>query len=532
MIKTLLKKEMSQVRKMYLTNKRKGKQGGKGMFIFLIICYFFLMLSMGALDSLFAFNLIPAGNGWLYYFFITAMAFIAGVIGSAFTTAEMLFKAKDNELLMAMPIPPASILFVRMIGVYIMGMIYELLVMLPGIILYFIFAGITPLNLLFGILGIILLGFIILAFSCLLGWIIAVITAKLKNKTVLTVIISVIFIGFFVYFRFMANTFFRNLIENSDAIGRTILGMGYPFYAPGLGMTGNVPGMLVYAAIAGVLFGITYFLVSKSFNRVVNIRPSEKKTAFSESMISTSGADRALVRKEFKRFLSSPGYMLNCGMGVLFLVAASVAALAASGPINTISDSILASLPGGARFAAVIGTFAACMLGGMVDIAAPSVSLEGSSIGILQSMPVKPIQVIRAKFVPAAMIAGIPSLICTVIFMAVLKSSFPEIILGMLCTASFIMFTTLLGLRFDLGRPFLDWTTEIQPIKQSLSVLFAMLIGMLGPLIPAGLYLLLAPVVPSAVYLAVWTILFAVFSLLIIKWLKTKGARKFALLGQ
>ena len=532
MIKALLKKELAQIKKMYLTNKRKGKQGGKGMFIFLIIIYFVLMLSMGALDSLFAFNLIPTGNGWLYYFFITAMAFIFGVIGSAFTTAAMLYNAKDNELLMSMPIPPAYILLVRMIGVYFMGLIYELMVMLPGIILYFIFAGITPLNLIFGILGIILLGFVILAFSCFFGWIIAVITAKLKNKTFLTVIISVIFIGLFIYIRFAANSFFKDLIENSDAIGKSILNLGYPFYAPGLGMTGNVLGMLVFAAIAGVLFGVTYLLVSKSFNRVVNIKPSEKKAVFSESMITTASADRALVRKEFKRFLSSPAYMLNCGMGLLFLVAGAIAMLIAAGPVNSLADSILSSVPGGARLLPVLGTFAVCVLAGMVDIAAPSISLEGSYIGILQSMPISPLQVIRAKFTPAASIAGVPAIICTVIVLAVLKASIPEIILGILCTAAFITFITLLGLRFDLGKPVLDWTTEIQPIKQSMSVLFAMLIGLLGPMIPAGLYIMLAPVVPSVIYLAVWTVLFAAASLLLINWFKTKGAQKFVLLGQ
>ena len=37
MIKALLRKEFAQIKAMYLTNKRKGRQGGKGMFIFLII---------------------------------------------------------------------------------------------------------------------------------------------------------------------------------------------------------------------------------------------------------------------------------------------------------------------------------------------------------------------------------------------------------------------------------------------------------------------------------------------------------------
>lgn len=532
MIRTLLKKEMAQIKKMYLTNKRKGRQGGNGLFVFLIICYFLIMLSMGALDSLFAINLIPTGNGWLYYFFITVFGLVVGVIGSVFTTAEMLFRAKDNEFLMAMPIPPSSILFVRMVSVYIMGMIYELIVMLPGVVLYYCFAGITVLNLLFGILGIILLGFIVLAFSCLFGWIVAIIFAKLNNKTFLTVLISVIFIGLFIYFRFKADSFFKNLITNAATIGESILKMGYPFYAPGRGMTGDVPGMLFFAGVAGVLFGITYFVISKSFNRVVNIKPSEKNAIFSESQIRTKNADRALASKELRRFLSSPGYMLNCGLGLLFLLAGTIAALITSGQLTSLTGSVTASIPAGNRILVVIAAFAVCILSGLVDIATPSISLEGPSIWILQTMPITPVQVFRAKFKPAALITVIPTVICTVVLLAVLKAGIAEIISAALCTASFVIFMTLFGLRLDLGRPFLDWTNEIQPIKQNISVFISMLVGMIGPLAPAGIYILLAPIVPPVIYLIIWMVIFMLLSLLLANWFRKTGAQKFRLLGQ
>lgn len=532
MIKALLRKEFSQIKKMYLTNKRRKREGGRGMFIFLIVIYFILMMSMGALDSLFAVTLIPIGEGWLYYFFISILAFLIGILGSVFTTAEMLFRAKDNEFLMSMPIPPANIIFTRMTGVYIMGLIYELLVMLPGVILGFIFGGITVLKLLFAILGIILLGFVILTFSCFFGWIIAIVMAKLRNKNILTVIISVVFIGLFVYLRFRADAFFRMVVENAEDIGEWVQGTWYPVYSLGLGMNGDVIGMLVFAAITGVLFGVTYWLISRSFNRIVNIKPSETKAAFREGQIRTSSADRALLAKELRRFSSSPNYMLNCGLGILFLVAAMVIVPIMSGQIREMIVQIEKSMPFGSALVFVILAFAVCILTGFIDISAPSISLEGPYIWVLQSMPITAGQVLMAKFKMAAIITGIPTVICMVVVEAVLGARISVIILSALLAAVYVVFTVLIGLRLDLGRPYMDWTNEMQPVKQNMSVLFTMLIGMFCPIVPGGLYLLAGMFVGPEVYLAIWIVVFAALSFILFSWFKKNGAARFVLLGQ
>ena len=513
MIKALLRKEFAQIKAMYLTNKRKGRQGGKGMFIFLIIMYFVEMLSMAALDWAFAQALIPEGFGWLYYTFVGAMGFLAGVI-----SVELLSKVK--------------ILLVRMIGVYIMGFIYEMLIMLPGLILYFIYAGITPLNFLFGIIGAILIGFLIMIFSCFFGWLVAIITAKLKNKNILTVIIGVIFIGLFIYLRFKANAFFRDLIINAVAIAESLEGWGYPIYAAGLGMTGNVPAMLIFLGVTGVLFGLTYWIISRSFNKIVNIKPSEKKASFKEDQIKTASVKKALFRKEIKRFTSSPNYMLNCGLGILFIVAAIVLILIGTGSVREAAAAIGGSFPGGAGFAGIIGAFAVCLLAGFTNIAAPSVSLEGPFIWIIPAMPVNPADILMAKLKMAVLLPVIPAAVCALVLQLVLGSSIPMIILSVICAVLFVILCAMLGMRFDLAKPFLNWTNEVQPVKQSMAVLFSMLFGMISPFVPAAIYLILAPVVAPEIYLAVWIVIMAVFSFLLYKWINNKGAKKFAVLGQ
>lgn len=56
-----------------------------------------------------------------------------------------LYQAKDNDMLLSMPIPTSRILLVRLSGVYAMGLMYELIDMLNcglGVILMPVFAAV------------------------------------------------------------------------------------------------------------------------------------------------------------------------------------------------------------------------------------------------------------------------------------------------------------------------------------------------------------------------------------------------------
>ena len=59
------------------------------------------------------------------------MAFALMFIGSVFTAKSQLFEAKDNELLLSMPVPPGMILLSRMAALLAMNFVLELVVALP-----------------------------------------------------------------------------------------------------------------------------------------------------------------------------------------------------------------------------------------------------------------------------------------------------------------------------------------------------------------------------------------------------------------
>lgn len=535
MLKALIKKQMLEVRAMYTQRKtKKGtdskRTGSKGMIVLFAIIYIFTLGGIFGLSFLIGEPLMEKNLAWIFFMIMNIMAFLVGIIGSVFTTAGTLFNAKDNEFLQAMPIPPSYILLSRMISVYIMSLIYSSIVTIPAVIFYFIKGHPSVLAVVFSILGIFIVALAVLTFSCFFGWIIALISAKLKNKSAITVIIAVIFIGIAVLFRIRANAIFRSLAENSEKIGESVKGWGYPLYALGSGMSGNVIGFLVGLAIAVALFVLTWLIMSKSFGKTTASGEENTKAVFKSEQIRSSGADAALRRKELKKFTSSPLYMLNSGLGLIVILAAAVLALVETKVIRGFLELLSAKYPNYAAMMPVAGAFAICIMISMVGIVAPSISLEGKRIWLLQSMPLDPFRVFKAKIFVHVAITIVPSLICAGAVIFVLKASVIDAIGIILCIVTYLLADAYFMLALDLKRPMMEWTSEEQPIKQNLNVLFSWLAGMAAALVFAGLYMLLSFVLGAGLYMIIMAVVFAAITFLLHKWLKGKGRERFAAL--
>ena len=166
----------------------------------------------------------------------------------------------------------------------------------------------------------------------------------------------------------------------------------------------------------------------------------------------------------------------------------------------------------------------------MIDVAAPSVSLEGKSIWIPQSLPVDPGKVLRAKLSVQLLLTLIPVLFTTICFALVMGGSPVEKILFVAAGLAFALFSSSSAIFLGVRMPVMNWTNETAPIKQSGAVTIV-LFG--GWLISAGfvlLYMLAAYPMGLTAYLGVWTALLVIASLVLLRWVFTKGAKVFATL--
>ena len=528
MYKALFRKQFLEFFSSLTRDRRKGKTKQRfslaGFCVVMLLAFaslgfIFFMMASSLADAFF-----PAGLGWLYYAMMGLIALFLGSLGSVFNTYSGLYLAKDNEMLLSMPIPPSRILLVRMVSVYLIGLMYEVIIMVPTLIAGWTHTSPSALMIVFQILLIFLLGLVILALTCLLGWGVALLSVRMKNRSYLTVIITLAFIAAYYYFYFQANKILQGILANLDTVQKAFKGWAYPFWKYGQAALGDIVAFVFFAAVAIALAAVTWRILSHSFLKIAirsEVGQNTKKSSFSRKDMVASGFSQALFRKEWKHFTGSAAYMMNCALGTLLMPLAA-GFLAIKGKTVLM---ILQTLPREFNGYIYMGVAAAiCTLTTMNDLTAPSVSLEGKSLWILNSLPVPAKIVLRVKQKLHLVLTMIPAWILTAVVLILIKPDLLVSILIVLLVTGFVLLNSAVGLYLNLKRPNLEWTNETAVLKRSIPVTICIFGGWgLMSVIGIGYYLLFSRI-SITLYLAIWVVLISVAVILVNQWLDKKGS--------
>lgn len=244
MLKTLLKKQMAEIFRNYFYDPKKNKMRSRGATIAYIALYVLLMAGvLGGMFALLAVGICApmaaAGVGWLYYLVMGLIAVLLGAFGSVFSTYSSLYLSKDNDLLLSMPIPVRYVMASRLLGVYLLGLMYSGVATVPAVIVYWIVAPVTAGTVVGGVLTVLLVSVIVMVLSCLLGWVVARISLKLKHKSFITVILSLLFLAAYYFVYYKAQGLITLLAENAAVYGAKIRGSAYLLYLFGSVGAGN-----------------------------------------------------------------------------------------------------------------------------------------------------------------------------------------------------------------------------------------------------------------------------------------------------
>lgn len=529
MTKALFKKQMMEIFSWLYKDRKSGKiRSAQGIAVYTIL-YLFLFGFLGSvffvLADMLCDPLAEVGMGWLYWCLMGLISVFLGVFGSVFSTYATLYQAKDNDLLLSMPIPPSRILAIRLFGVYIMGLIYEFIVMVPTAIVWFMSTRFSPVGAICVILIPFVLSVFVLVLSALLGWVVALISGRLKHKNIITVFISLAFIVGYYYVYFKAYSMLQTILQDIEEIGGKMKLILYPLYHMGLAAEGNILSMLIFTAIVGALFLIVYAVLSRSFLKLATANRGSANIEYKEKKPKSRSASSALLIKELRRFLGSSNYMLNCGLGILFMPIAAVLLVWKAGDIRQflLVDAIRQYVP-------LIAIAAICMVAAINDISSPSVSLEGKNLWIVQSLPVSGKQVLTAKLMLHLLLTFIPAIPLIVAAEWLIRPTPIFAILIPIISALFILLMAVLGLVLNLKMPNLNWTSEIVPIKQSMNVMLAMFGGWVIIIALGGLYLLLDAFLSPIIYTVLVGVMLLAASTLLLKWVFKRGTQIFCAL--
>lgn len=532
MVKILLKKQIMEIFRSYFYDAKKNKPRSKTATILFIL--FFVFLMVGVLGGMFALlsyvicgPLTEVGMGWLYFCLMGLVAILLGTFGSVFNTYSGLYLSKDNDLLLSLPIPTSSIMIARLLGVYLMGLMYSGVVILPAVIVYWVVAPITLSNFIGGLLLVGMISLIVLMLSCVLGWVVAKISRKLKRKSFAAVLLALLFLGAYYFFVFQAQALLEDLIANVMVYGLAVKGAAYPLYLFGRYGEGDWLAIGVITLVVLALFAVLWYVLSRSFVKIVTDTGKTVRRVYREKTVKGRSISHALLGKELARFTSSPNYMLNCGLGTLFLPLGGVLLLFKGADAVALLEQLFAGRGG---FATVLFCAGICMLASMNDMTVPSVSLEGNTLWLAQSLPIHPWQALRAKLSLQLLLTGIPTLFCALCVLSILSGSPLELALMVGVALLFLLLSALFGLFLGLKLPNLTWTNELAPIKQSVNVFFALMGNWIYALALAGLYLAAGWRIGAVAYLALFALVTAIGCILLYRWLKTKGCARFAAL--
>lgn len=532
MLKTLIKLQFQKALARYTTNSSNKKKNGKKSLFNSPVVYLALLAFVAVVFGYMFFNmfdlmapmLLTSGFTWLYFLYAMGASFVLSTIGCIFLSLSQLYEAKDNELLLSMPIPPRSILFCRMLPLYAQNLLFCAFVQIPALLAYMMHAQVTASLIISQIVILLLVPLLSLSVSCILGWLIALATSKTRHKNVVTIVFSLIFFGLYFYLYYQADDLVKTLAANSIGIGANIKDGAYPLYLTGLGASGDLLPLLGIAVVIIALFAIVYAVLSHSYIKLATSKKGAKKAVYKEKPLKVSSTSKALLRKERMMFTGNATYMLNSGLSALIMVGGTIYAVfqfnMLKGLPSELIDIISVYLPLIISFVIAMG-----------PISAASISMEAKNLWLMQSLPVSPLQVLREKLKLHFLINGVVSLVPSVVLSIMLGMRPVSIVITILIPIIFSLFSGLLGLMFDMKKPKLNWNTAAEAVKQSASVMLSLLLSFLAVCVPVVVYSVLLgfeTVIPTEIFLACTAFYFILLSLPIWFWIKNKGTKVFA----
>ena len=534
MLKSLIKIRFMAMFSSMFRNSKKGKSYGIGMKIFMGIVFAYILGVMGMLfGSIFYMMCEPfdaLGLNWLYFALAGMFSFAICFVGSIFMTQSQLYEAKDNELLLAMPVPPSYILLSRMIALLLMNYLYELVVMIPAGIVYVMFLPVTAMGVIAFLVSVVLLPFLVMTFSCIFGWLVALISSRMRRKNLIVTIISVVLFCGYMAVCTQLYSYMEALVENGVQIGEAVQKSIFPAYHLGKAIAdSSVGSLLLFVLCAVVPFVIVYVVLSKNFIHIATAKRGTVRIEYKEKQLKVSSGVKALTMKDLSRLGGNPMYILNACTGSILLLLAIGAAIWKYDDVASIIEmgkGYMGDEVNEILWALAASLFGACSI--MNIVSAPSISLEGKNLWILKTLPIPSGKILISK-VWAHVIACVPAaLLGTIVCLFILPFSLNGFLMTLILPLLMNVWQAFFGVIVNLFFPRFDWVSETACVKQGISVMIAMFGGMAIVAIPILLYMfVIKGALDLVIYVWIWAAVFAVLCIGMWRYLMTAGSRRF-----
>lgn len=529
MLKTLIKIRLQGIFLRTTKSSKKSKGTGIGKLILYGLLFAYVAVVFIGLFGIFFDALIEPfcvmGIEWLYFAIMALSIVMLCFIGSIFLTHHEIYEAKDNELLLSMPIKNRDILLSRVFSILILNYLYEVVVALPAFYVYITNVGMNAVQIMMFIGVFLTLPLFVLALSCFFSWILAQVLVRIHRfKTVIALIMFIAFFGLYMYAVNSLQIYMNWLVENGKSIAQAIESTIFPLYHLSLALTqGKVISFVIYLLCALFPFALVVYLLSIHFTKMATSKPKIRKIVYKAKPMKQNSMFKALVVREVRHFTSNAMVMLNGAMGIVLCVIASVAVLFYQQEI----DMVL-SIPQLKEYITPALCLIIISVSSLNMISASSISLEGDRFWILKSLPITTIDILNSKLAMHAILCIPGGLLLSLSLIYVTKIGIIESLLVLIVPVLFTLLIDFLGLVLNLWKPKFDWVNETVCVKQSLPVVLTMFISMGIAAVIGMIYgFLLIDIMSVSIYM--YSVIIAMFILDIILYyvIQTWGVKQF-----
>lgn len=528
LLKACLSTDMNLFR---IKQKKNNKKRGLAFPIFFSIFFMFIIWSYYNMAFMIASekhleNVILS----IVFFLISLLTIIEGI----YKSGPILFNAKDDDLLLSLPIKRSTILFIRLFKFYLFEFLYNGLFLLPLIIAYPMWVKVDYTFFITSAVMIIMLPIIPIVISAIFGSIITSISSRFKFKNLIQIIVTMIFLIFVLAISMNMNRGLDFIINHAEKINDIISKIYYPagLYSK-LAINFNLMDLLIFIIINLVILLITIFILSKVYFKI-NSRlkkvTSNKKIDISNMKIKSSTQTRSLIKKELNIFFKTPVFIINAGFAlVLFIIFTVVAVLKFDSILPAFQKSSYGDLPLDLIFnnkpLLILELIIATSF--MTSITNSVISLEGKNINLLKSLPIKTKTILMSKVYAALTITTPVLVLGDIILFIKFKIGIIECILLLILSILLPLVSHFIGIITNLKYPKLDAENSAEVVKQSTSSLVSVMLGMVLLLISVFVSALLSIKLNPLIALLIFTIIYLLVDYFLYLYLIKKGSKKF-----
>ena len=462
-----------------IKNKNQTEKSKK---ILPIVIALLILFSIWTYANMMIEPLVESHNEYVVLTIFVAITTLLTLVEGIYKSGNLLFDCKDDNLLFSLPIKKSTVLFIRVFKFYVFEILYNTLFLLPAMIAYVQYANVGISYYIVSFIAILMLPIIPIIISCIIGFFTTTVSSKFKLKNIAQIVISMIILVVVFLGSYNIQGLLQNLADNAEIINETITKYYYPAEAYiKLVRDFNIVDLLVFVGINILVFVISIFVLSKLYFRInSSLKSHTSVNKNKEYKIKTNKPVISLIKKELNRFINSPVFVVNAAFGlVLFIVLCVIVCF----KFESISGSLLDK--GIEITLEQIKTYMPAVLLGLIGMASfmssitsSMISLEGKSFNILKSLPIKPSTIIISKVLSAVVIMIPFILVGDIIFFIKFSFNIIEILEILIASIVLPLIAETIGILVNLKYPKMDAENDAEVVKQSMSSMIAVFIGM------------------------------------------------------